>query len=53
MRILGKTSFASFIKLCIDITYYVAILAAGVFTLVTLWLLFLSEKKAQDRGNND
>jgi len=44
MKILGKRSLASIIKSTIDLVYYLAVLAAGLFSLVTLWLLFCSTK---------
>ncbi len=39
MRILGKRSLASLIKLFIDIIYYLSILAVIGFATVTIWLL--------------
>jgi len=45
MRIFETGSLASPIKLFIDLIYYLAIVAAGAFAIVTLWLLFLSDSR--------
>lgn len=45
MRILGNNPLASFIKRLIDLVYYLAILGAGAFTLVTMWILFFDVER--------